>query len=204
MTTRAGLAVTGIAAGILAAGLAHAQDGVRVSSPGERWHYLDATLDLKPRPIRFFFPASGACRSALRNDAGVSYAGRGPLGEIRNEAGELCEPLGIASLQAWRDRSSRPRTESPVPRAHTTFRVVHRDGEFAYVRGRFPLAVLVGWTQFDDTIALLPNSEGCEKPMESGRASMEFRYWGKVPYRLVAGGKDCPILGFVSPIGPQK
>ncbi len=175
---------------------------VRVTSLQQRWHYLDVSLS--PGSLRFFFPDNDVCRKILRRDAAVIYVKRGPLGEVKNDAGERCEPVGIASLRAWRDRSSRPRTQTPVPRSHATFEVVHRDGELAYARGRFILASLVGWTNVDDTIAILPDTEGCQKPIESGFGSMEFRYSGKVPYRLVAGGKDCPIVGFVRPAAAEN
>ena len=33
---------------------------------------------------------------------------------------------------------------------------------------------------------------------------MEFRYSGKVPYRIVAGGEDCPIVGFVRPVAAEN
>ena len=170
---------------------------VRVTSLQQRWHYLDVSLS--PGSLRFFFPDNDVCRKILRRDAEVIYVKRGPLGEVQNEAGERCEPVGIASLRAWRDRSFRPRTQTPVPRSHATFEVVHRDGELAYARGRFILASRVGWTNVDDTIAILPDTQGCQKTIGSGIGSIEFRYSGKVPYRLVAGGEDCPIVGFVRP-----
>ncbi len=171
---------------------------VQVASLQQRWHYLDVSLS--PGSLRFFFPNDDVCRKILRRNAEVVYVKRGPLGEVKNDAGERCEPVGIASLRAWRDRSFRPRTQTPVPRSHATFEVVHRDGELAYARGRFLLASLVGWTNVDDTIALLPDTKSCQKPIESGIGSMEFRYSGKVPYRIVAGGEDCPIVGFVRPV----
>jgi hypothetical protein len=173
---------------------------VAITSLVPRWSYLDATLDLRPQPLRFLFPDEGACRTLLRPDSRVTYVRRGPLGELRNAAGDRCEPVGIASLRAWRDRSVRPRTATPVPRAQATFRIVHRDGELAFARGRFPLATLVGWTGAEDTIALIPDDESCRAPLEAGVASMEFRFSGRVPYRLVTGRESCPIVGFVRPL----
>lgn len=192
------IAIVGAIALVASAMPASAGDrSVRVTSLQQRWHYLDVSLS--PGSLRFFFPDNDVCRKILRRDAEVIYVKRGPLGEVQNEAGERCEPVGIASLRAWRDRSFRPRTQTPVPRSHATFEVVHRDGELAYARGRFILASRVGWTNVDDTIAILPDTQGCQKTIESGIGSIEFRYSGKVPYRLVAGGEDCPIVGFVRP-----
>ena len=148
------------------------------------------------------FHRSGAklcrcCTGALLLETNVSYLSQGPLGVVTHAAGDRCEPVGIASLQAWRDRSSRRRVGTPVPRAQATFEIVHRDGELVFARGRFPLATLVGWTGAEDTIALLPDDEGCQRPIDAGVATMEFRYSGPRPYRLVAGGDSCPIVGFV-------
>ncbi len=141
-----------------------------------------------------------ACRALLLLETTVSYVSRGPLGVVTNEAGDRCEPVGIASLQEWRDRSSRRRTGTPVPRAQATFEIVHRYEGLVFARGRFPLATLVGWTGAEDTIALLPNDGGCRRPIDAGVATMEFRFSGQRPYRLVAGGESCPIVGFVRPL----
>jgi hypothetical protein len=173
---------------------------VQVTSVVPRWSYIEATLGVRPRPIRFFFPDDDACRALLLRETNVLYASRGPLGVVTNAAGDRCEPVGIASLQEWRDRSSRRRTATPVPRAQATFTVVQRDGGLVFARGRFPLATLLDWTNADDTIALLPNDQSCRRPIDAGVATMEFRFSGRDPYRLVAGGERCTIVGFVRPL----
>ncbi len=194
--TRLGiLAVAAIAAAATSGG-AQATE-VQVTSVAQRWSYIDATLGVRPRPVRFFFPDDDACRALLLRETTVSYVSRGPLGMVTNAAGDRCEPVGIASLREWRDRGPRRRTGTPVPRAQATFEIVHRDGELVFARGRFPLATLVGWTGAEDTIALLPDDEGCRRPIDAGVATMEFRSSGPRPYRLVAGGDSCPIVGFV-------
>ena len=193
--------------GVLAVALATAATSgwaqgteVQISSAVPRWSYIDATLGVLPRPIRFFFPGDDACRALLLRETKVSYVSRGPLGVVTNAAGDRCEPVGIASLREWRDRSSRRRTGTPVPRAQATFEIVYRNGDLVFARGRFPLATLVGWSGADDTIALLPDDEGCRRPIDAGVATMEFRFSGRDPYRLVAGGERCSILGFVRAI----
>jgi len=190
--------------GVLAVALATAATSgwaqgteVQISSAVPRWSYIDATLGVLPRPIRFFFPGDDACRALLLRETMVRYVSRGPLGVVMNAAGDRCEPVGIASLREWRDRSSRRRTGTPVPRAQAAFEIVYRDGDLVFARGRFPLATLVGWSGADDTIALLPDDEGCRRPIDAGVATMEFRFSGQRPYRLVAGGDSCPIVGFV-------
>ncbi len=197
------IASVGVIALVAAAPAAFAQERtVRITSLQKRWHYLDVSLS--PDSLRFFFPDNDICREILRRDSEVVYIKRGPFGEVKGDSGAHCEPVGIASLREWRDRSSRQRTQSPVPRAPVTFKVVHRDGELAYLRGRFVLASLIGWTDVHDTIALLPDIEDCRRAIESGVGTMEFRYSGKLPYRIVAGGEDCPIVGFVRPAAAEN
>ena len=194
--TRLGVLAAAAIAAAATSGWAQGTE-VQVTSVVPRWSYIDATLGVLPRPVRFFFPDDDACRALLLLETNVSYVSRGPLGMVTNAAGDRCEPVGIASLQEWRDRSSRRRTGAPVPRAQATFEIVHRDGELVFARGRFPLATLVDWTGADDTIALLPDDQGCRRPIDAGVATMEFRFSGRDPYRLVAGGERCSIVGFV-------
>ena len=165
----------------------------------ERGGYIDAGLLTGTTSLRFFFPADDACRAILREEARVFYVRRGPLGEVQTDEGESCIPVGIASLREWRDRQPRSRRNEPLPRARIAFEIVYRDDNLVFARGRFPLASQIGWTGGDDTIALLPNSEGCSGPIESGIGTMQFQATGRVPFRIV-GRADCPIVGFVQPL----
>jgi len=165
----------------------------------ERGGYIDAYIGPQPG-LRFFFPSNETCRGILYEEARVIYIRRGSLGRVDAYDGSTCPAVGIASLREWRDRGPRPRVDRPLPRAPISFRVVYRDDDLVFARGRFPLASQVGWPRGDDTIALLPTGEACESTIERGVGSMEFRSSGRVPFRIVAGGQNCPIVGFVQPL----
>lgn len=152
--------------------------------------------------LTFYAPASDeGCARLLRPEASVTYRKHGNFG--RFEDGELrCDPIGVGSLAAWRDRRPRDRRGgSMVPRAQATFREIGREGEVAMVRGRFPLASRVGVPAGFDLIAFVPLEPACERPLASGTASMEFAPAGRMPIRLVGPGAPCPVLGFAMPPG---
>jgi hypothetical protein len=176
----------------------------KVSSVVERGGYLDATLESKYWSFRFYFPDHADCRAIVRPGEDVTYVKAGSLGQVQNPAREVCDPVGIASLREWRDQRPRSRLSEPLPRTRADFEIIYRDEELAFARGRFLLAREIGWPGGDDTIALLPIAEGCQEPLERGVAAMEYRSAGEVPFRLVAGGEDCPILGFVQPLPARR
>ncbi len=161
--------------------------------------YIDAHIGPQPG-LRFFFPSDETCRGILYEEARVIYVRRGSLGRVEGPDGTMCSAVGIASLREWRDRGPRPRIDRPLPRSPVSFRVVYRDDDLVFARGRFPLASQVGWARGEDTIALLPTGEACKASIESGVGSMEFRSSGRVPFQIVSGGQNCPIVGFVLPL----
>lgn len=163
----------------------------------ERFGYLDATIETGGYTLRFFLPPDEACTAIAREGGEARYKTLGPLGRLTRD--DLrCDPLGILSLRAWRDR--RPRGAQPrstIPRAQATFEVLDRDEELVLLNGRFPLAGEVGWVGGVATRALVPTAPVCEKPVESGVASMEYRASGRRPFALVGSDGLCDIVGFV-------
>jgi hypothetical protein len=170
---------------------------VRVTTVVERGLYLDATLLGENLDLQFFFPTTPTCRRVLFPGADVEYTKGAVLGHVRSADG-TCEPVGIASLRAWRDRRPRARVRG-VPRSQAVFKLVYRDEDVALVRGRFPLTGHIGWSGGSDTIAVIPIQPACSKILERGLGSMEFRSKGREPYVLIGPEEDCPILGFVRP-----
>ena len=182
----------------LAPRLPGARTAVEVTNVTARGAYLDAVLLAETFRLRFFFPANEVCERVLRAEDIAEYRSRGPLGQL--QSGELiCEPVGIASLAAWRDRRPR-RSGSPVPRATARFEVIWADEEITLVRGRFPLAGQIGWTGGDDSIAVIPRTEACRDPIARGVASLEFYRRGPKVYELVSDAGLCPVIGFVLPL----
>lgn len=163
-----------------------------------RHRYLDASVSAGDFQYRFFFPDEARCRDLLNHPEGASFVWLGPLGRVaRGE--ERCSPVGILSLQAWRDRGPRLSRE-PVPRAQAVFTEVWRDQEMVLVRGRFPLAGMANWIGGHDSIAILPNVEDCLGFLEEGVTSMEFHASGKNPLVLLNEDGLCPITGFAQPL----
>ena len=111
----------------------------------------------------------------------------------------MCDSAGIGSLAEWRDRRARL-SGPPQPRAQASFRRTIADSDVIFVRGRFPLAGLVGWTSLADTVAVLPNTPSCRKRADEGVASLEFRQSGPDPLILVGSEEPCPLVGLLRPL----
>jgi hypothetical protein len=170
----------------------------QVTFVAARGPYLDAVIERPDSSLRFFFPASDACRRVVRVEAVVDYAATSTLGTVKNAHG-ACVSVGIGSLRAWRDR--RPRQSKQVlPRGNAEFRSVYEDSEITLVRGRFPYANQIGWAGGWDTLAALPRNEACDALVARGSASIEFRVAGPDPYRLVTGKGGCTIEAFLKPL----
>jgi hypothetical protein len=174
---------------------------VTLSEVQRRGAFLIVRFEDRDAQLTFYAPAaSDACTSLLRPGATVTYRKHGNFG--RFEEGELrCDPVGVGSLAAWRDRRRRDsRDRTPVPRAQANFREVERYEDVVLVRGRFPLASRVGVPAGFDLIAFVPPVEECRRPLELGTASMEFLPAGRTAIRLVGERGPCPVLGFARPI----
>lgn len=171
---------------------------VTVAKVGAHGPYLLAEMRGEAGDVDFLVPATEPCARLLRPEAGVTYSKQGNFGRFSGE-GDVCDPVGIASLAVWRDRHPRARGR-PLPLSTARFAVIYRDDELVMLRGRFPFTGRVGIPGGHDIVAVLPNSEICQGPIEKGEASIEFRDAGKVPFRLMAGRGFCPILGFAAPV----
>ena len=71
------------------------------------------------------------------------------------------------------------------------------------VRGRFPLALEIGWAAAMDTVAVLPAEAACDRAREHGEATMEYHARGPEPFLIVAEAGSCPFLGFAGPLAPD-
>ncbi len=164
--------------------------------------YLLVSLAGPMADLRFFAPATEACLHVLAPDSKVNYGKSGQFGRFRRD-GQICDPIGIASLAAWRDTQPR-RKGPPVPRAATYYHVVQQDPELIFLRGRFPLASRVYISGGYDLVAVLPNVAACAAVAAQDAASLEFRAAGPVAFTLLAGDQVCDVLGFALPLEVPK
>lgn len=167
----------------------------------ERGGYLDATLQGGAGELRIFAPAHEVCQEVLAPEASLAFASEGPGGTLERD-GWICRGVGRGSLAEWRAR--RARSESldgtPVPREQAAYRVVYRDADVVFLRGRFPLAARIGWTEIGDTIAVVPDTAICREPIEAGVASLEYRPVGRNVLSLITSQGLCPIEGLIEPL----
>jgi hypothetical protein len=166
---------------------------------GERAGYLDVRVETAGKQLRFFVPSASDDCVALRTAIGeISYANAGLLGRL--DSGALrCEPVGVLSLNEWRDR--RPRgSREPVPRVRATWTLIHRDDELVLARGRFGLAGQLGWVGGVDTVAVFEVDPECSATLESGVGSLEYRHAGSDVLAIVSKQRRCPLLGLARPI----
>jgi hypothetical protein len=179
-------------------GLPSSKTGFVVLTVVPRAGYLDAVLKGPNFNLRTFAPDTEDCRKVLVPEAEVQYLEGLPGGSFQR--GDVtCDSAGIGSLAEWRDRRARL-SGPPQPRAQASFRRTIADSDVIFVRGRFPLTPLVGWTSFDDTVAVLPNTPSCRKRADEGVASLEFRQAGPDPLFLVGSEEPCPLLGLLRPL----
>ena len=163
---------------------------------------LDWTSDLaavsSDARITLLFPSGAVCDRLLAVGTETEYLARGMTGTVR-VGEETCESVGIASLREWRDRRPRPRSGAPLPRAQATYRIVLRAGDTAILRGRFPLASLIGWAGGEDTLVLMPTTGKCTSLLDRTVASMEYRPGGRIAVALVSSDGLCALQGFARP-----
>jgi hypothetical protein len=170
-----------------------------VESVVERGPYLDVQISQRGSPWRYFVPAQEPCRSLLKAEAPIEYVSLGPLGQF--QSGQVvCDPIGIGSLAKWRDQRPRPMV-GPLPARQADYRVEYQDQDVAMLRGRFPLLGLIAWPGMGDTIVVLPQTPPCQRLLQQGTATIEYRVAGPDPYVLLAGDQRCPIQGLIQPIG---
>jgi hypothetical protein len=149
--------------------------------------------------LRTYVPPSEDCAFVLAPEKKITYVERGS-GRFERED-RACDAAGIGEPNISRGRQ--PRSSAPgssaIPRAQATFGVLYEDADVLLLRGRFPLAHLVGWAGGADSVAVVPNEENCQGAITGGVASMEYRASGRISLALVGPGGLCPIVGLIRP-----
>lgn len=160
--------------------------------------YLLADVSGRKEQLRLLAPITAACTVVLQPEGRVRYRRFGVFGRLSRDE-ETCDPVGIASLQQWRDRQPRRRSAQMVPRATARFSPLAETETYLLVRGRFPLAARVNIPAGFDLVALLPANDVCRAVVARGQASIEFRPAGRDPFRLLSGSDACVVEGFAIP-----
>lgn len=197
----AGLSSCNVPRNLWQAGIPSVETPLTVAKVTTRDRYLDAIVSGRAVTLRTFVPADEACAAVLVPGQPIEYLASGPYGTLRRE-GRLCQVVGVGSLAEWRARQPQLQSlASPaIPRAQATYRIVYRDPEFVFLRGRFPLGSRVGFAGFADTIAVVPDTEDCRTAIESEVASMQYYPDGKNVLALVSGAGLSPIEGLLLPL----
>lgn len=200
-----GLGVAWLAVGctrdqvVMQSGLPGGRASASLSLVAERGDYLDVIMASGGRRYRFFLPNDAACVALFESEKAISYANAGSFGQLSTDR-TTCDPVGILSLAAWRDRGPRRPNAAVIPRSQAELReVVYADADMTLVRGRYQLAREIGFLGGADCIAAIPDVEECRGVPEAGRATMEFRPAGPDAYILLNGTMRCPVLGFIQP-----
>ncbi len=189
--------------GSACAGVPGTRPSYRVVSTQRIGPLLDVRLEWTSRAsvvssdakLSLLFASADVCTEMIKVGAEFDYIPGGLTGGLR--LGEqICEAVGISALREWRDRRPRRRlTRHGDDRAQATYRVVFENADYAIIRGRFPLAGMIGWYAGEDTLALIPQRAECAAALQRQVATMEFRDTGPDPLRLVGDG-GCPFAGF--------
>jgi hypothetical protein len=170
-----------------------------VNAVSELGPYLLVELRGRGANLTLFTPVTETCARVLRPEASVVYSKSGIFGRITRD-NESCDPVGVASLAAWRDRTFRRRGR-PLPRAQVQFTTLYEGKQLVLLRGRFPMVGRVGIPGGFDLVAMVANDAVCRPVIERGVASMEFRDAGPMPFSLVGERARCEVLGFAAPPG---
>jgi hypothetical protein len=163
-----------------------------------RGPYLEVRLRAPGLELVSWAPADEVCREVLDEEQEVLFRSGGTGGTAERE-GRRCDFVGIGSLDEWRKRRPRPRTRSPVPSAPARFELIYEDAEIALARGRFPLASLLGWAGGGDSVAVIPNTPICQRPLRSGNAALQYFPGGRHVLALASERGLCPIQGLLVP-----
>ena len=161
--------------------------------------YLDTQLKDSNGTLRTFLPANATCRAVAKPGATVRFDSAGAYGTLQR-GDQSCLAAGIGSLGWWRSKRPRPNTASPVPSAMASYRTAYKDESVVFLRGNFPLTVLLGFTAMGDGIAVVPNSALCQRPISQGSSTIEYFPGGRNVLTLSSSDGRCPIQALLRPL----
>lgn len=166
-----------------------------------RFGYLDTLLEGDGWSLRTFVPASATCVELATPGTRLQFQSAGAYGTLAR--GDLrCPAAGMGSLAEWRKKRGKGGMGGAIiPSALATFDRVYEDEEVVFLRGNFPLASQLGFTAMGDAIAVVGRVAVCERPVDEGRATMEFFPGGRNVLTLSSRRGRCQIEGLLRPLG---
>ena len=129
----------------------------------------------------------------------VEYTREGKVGDVLRGVTH-CQAVGIASLEIWRDRASRPLSAALPAGDEATFNPFYVDAGVILVRGSFPQATRIGWRPTDDVVAMLPRNPACDAVAAAGAGKMAFWEMGAPAFAISVGDHHCAITGLADPL----
>jgi hypothetical protein len=183
-------------------GLPFMHTPMTVQSALERAGYLEADLMLNDRPLSAYSLPSQECLDVFAVGEEIDFVDSGPLGSFRRDEFR-CQLIGRGKLAVWRDRSKRSSRE-PLPRAQANYRVIDSDDEVTFLRGSFPFAGRVGFSNSTDIVARVSNAGECKQVVTRTTSSMEYRQRGTLAFVLAGKNGVCEIDAFALPISPGQ
>jgi hypothetical protein len=164
-----------------------------------RGGYLDTTLTGDAGTVRLFAPPTEECRRVLAPETTVEFESVGAGRASRD--GARCDVAGFGPVEELSRRRGDPTSLSTtaIPREQADWQVVHQDAETIFLRGRFPLASLVGWAGGSDTVAVVSSAPTCREIAARGVGSLEYRPRGADTLALVGSDGLCRIEALIRP-----
>lgn len=181
----------------LSPGLSGMKTGMTVVGTKSLGPYLDATLDMSGTTISAYVMPSQACSDVFTTGQPVTYVDNGPQGVYRR-GDARCQGMGVGNLIVWRNRSEHS-TGALAPTSQAAYRVIHRDAEYALLRGQFPGASRIGFWGDNDIVAVIPVTGECARIPDQRAATMQYQDKGTPAYALMGPSGLCVIQGFAQP-----
>lgn len=163
----------------------------------QRGGYLVSTLEGERFTLSFTFPSTPECVRVLQVPGLVGYTRVGRVGDIERGA-TVCSANGIASLEAWRDRSARFEVMSSD--GTSTYQPFFVDPAVIMVRGSFPQLSRIGWSPTRDTVVMLPRNAACDTVANATEAQLKFYPSGFPAFTLSVDDSHCAVIGVADPL----
>ena len=180
---------------------ATASPWVEVGSASSLGPYLVADVGGVGGTHRFLFAPGGSCRELLGAPGRALYLPEGRFGSLaRTETAPRCAPVGVMSLDRWRDQLPRRRSRYLQPEVDARFRPAGSGPGTLLARGHVPLAIELLIPNPEDVVALLPDTPSCREALANKGGTIAYFAEGPDVLVLTDPEPPCPIRGLALPL----